>query len=76
MSQVIVYKQDNGVIAVITPTPEYLQDHTIYECAVKDVPQGKKFQIVNYNELPWDYPQESWVMNDSEFTGGTGGSAN
>ena len=41
MSQVIIYKQDNGVVAVVIPTAEALEQYTIDEIAKKDVPPPK-----------------------------------
>ena len=73
--QVIIYNQDNGIPAVMTPTPECLQTHTILEIAVKDVPAGKPFKIVDASELP-DAPQEAWVIDDADLTDGIGGDSN
>jgi hypothetical protein len=47
MTQVIVFNQDNGIPAVVMPTEECLQNHTILEIAIKDVPSGKPFKIVD-----------------------------
>lgn len=73
MSKVIIYKQDNGVPAVVVPMPECLKEHTVKEIAVKDVPFGKKFKIVNSSDVPWDIPQEAWEINDAVLTDGIGG---
>jgi len=43
MSQRIIYKQDNGQVAVVIPTEEALAQHTIQEIAEKDVPAGKPY---------------------------------
>ena len=50
----IIYKTEEGGVAVLIPTPEYLQDHTIEELAAKDVPEGAKFEIVEDSEVPSD----------------------
>jgi hypothetical protein len=76
MNQVIIYNQDNGIPAVLAPTPECLQEHTIQEIAVKDVPAGKLFAIIDASELPQDVPQEAWVVNDADLTDGVGGESN
>ena len=73
--QVIIYNQDNGIPAVMTPTPECLQTHTILEIAIKDVPAGKPFAIVDSSELP-DAPQKAWVIDDADLTDGVGGDSN
>ena len=74
--QVIIYNQDNGTPAVMTPTPECLQTHSILEIAVKDVPAGKPFKIVDSSELPTDVPQEAWVVDDADLTDGVGSESN
>jgi len=72
MTQVIIYNQDNGVPAVVVPTQEALDSHGIMAIAVKDVPHGKPFKIVNAEDLP-DAPQETWVVSDNDLTDGVGG---
>jgi len=72
MTQVIIFLQDNGIPAVMTPTPECLETHTIQEIAVKDVPAGKKFAIIDAADLP-DAPQETWVVSEADLTDGVGG---
>jgi hypothetical protein len=75
MTQVIIYNQDNGIPAVVVPTPEALELHSIFAIAVKDVPTGKPFAIVDAADLP-DAPQEAWVVDDADLTDGIGGSSN
>ena len=50
----IIYKTEEGGVAVIVPAPEYLQDHTIEELAAKDVPEGAVFEIVEDADVPSD----------------------
>jgi hypothetical protein len=60
----IIYKTPDGGVAVLVPSPEYLQDHTIEELAAKDVPEGVEFRIVDTVDVPtdrtwraaWQYP--------------------
>jgi hypothetical protein len=54
MNQRIIYPTDDGGVAILIPTPEYLVDHTIEELAVKDVPQGKPYKIVDVADIPSD----------------------
>ena len=74
--QVFIFNQDNGIPSVGIPTEEALQQHGIMAIAVKDVPAGKPFKIVDASELPQDIPQEYWVIDDSELTDGIGGESN
>jgi hypothetical protein len=50
----IIYNQDNGVVAVIVPTPEALEQHGIQAIAIKDVPEGKPYKIVDVADIPSD----------------------
>jgi hypothetical protein len=78
MSQIIIFNQDNGTPAVVIPTQEALNFYSILEIAIKDVPAGKKFKIVNATDLQTvaEYPQESWVVDEADLTDGTGGESN
>ena len=58
----IIYKTKEGGVAVLIPTPEYLQDHTIEELAAKDVPEGAEFEIVEDADVPSDRTfREAWT---------------
>jgi hypothetical protein len=74
--QVIIYNQDNGTPAVCFPSPECLQSHSIMEIAIKDVPAGKRFKIVNASELPQEVPQEAWTVDEADLTDGVGNDSN
>jgi hypothetical protein len=75
MTQVIIYNQDNGIPAVVMPTQEALDSHGIMAIAIKDVPAGKKFKIVDAADLPTE-PQETWVIDEADLTDGIGGQSN
>lgn len=77
MSQVIIYNQDNGVTAVIIPTPEALEQHGIQAIAIKDVPAGKPFKIVDAADIPSDRSdRDAWTVDEAELTDGIGGESN
>jgi hypothetical protein len=76
MSQVVIYLQDDGVPAVLFPSPECLESHSIMEIAIKDIPAGKPFKIFNIEDLPLDTPQEAWEIDEAELTDGIGGISN
>jgi hypothetical protein len=78
MTQVIIYKQDNGILAVLVPTPEVLETHSIMEVAIKDVPTGKLFKIIDASALAEldGIPQEAWEIDDADLTDGVGGDSN
>jgi hypothetical protein len=76
MNKVIIYKQDNGIPAVVIPTQEALDKYGIMAIAIKDVPAGKLFKIIDASELPQDVPQEAWEIDDADLTDGVGGESN
>jgi hypothetical protein len=62
MNQLIIYTQDNGTVAIICPTEEYLQSHTIEDC-LKDVPEGKAYKIIDATDIPTDRTfRNAWEM--------------
>ena len=52
MNSRIIYPTDDGGVAVIVPAPN--SGLTIQEIAVKDVPFGKPYRIVDINDVPSD----------------------
>jgi hypothetical protein len=58
----IVYIRKDGGINIIIPAPEYLQNHTIEDLAIKDVPAGCTYYIVDVDEIPTDRTfREAWT---------------
>ena len=77
MTQVIIYNGNDGIPAVIIPTPEALEQHGIQAIAIKDVPAGKPFKIVDASDIPSDRSErEAWTVDESELTDGIGGESN
>lgn len=77
MDQVIIYKQDNGIVAVIRPTEEVLLTYSIEAIAQKDVPAGKPYKIILASEVPPDRTQRNqWTTNDADLTDGVGAISN
>jgi len=61
----IIYRQEDGGVAVLVPSPEYLQDHTIEELAAKDVPANTPFEIVDTDTVPTDRSwRAAWVYSE------------
>lgn len=67
MSKVIIYKLDVGV-AVVNPAPDC--GLTIEQIALKDVPAGKPFKVIDASDVPED--TVSWVVSDADLTDGVG----
>jgi len=77
MTQRIIYQTDNGVVAVIIPTPEALEQHSIQAIAIKDVPFGRPFKILDAADIPSDRSQrDAWTVDEAELTDGIGGESN
>jgi hypothetical protein len=73
----IIYNQDNGVVAIIIPTPEALEQHGIQAIAIKDVPAGKPFRIVDAADIPSDRSdRDAWTVDEADLTDGVGGLSN
>jgi hypothetical protein len=77
MNQRIIYLNDEGRVSVVIPTEECLKTHTIEEIAIKDVPAGKPFKIVDASEIPLDRSQRNaWMVDELDLTDGVGGESN
>jgi hypothetical protein len=73
----IIYKTDEGGVAVIIPTQGALDIWGIGAIAIKDVPAGKPFKIVDASEIPTDRSdREAWTVDEADLTDGFGGENN
>lgn len=69
----IVYKNENGGVSIIIPSPEALKHMTIDEIALKDVPTGLPFAIVEDLEIPTDRTfRDAWIVDETTLTDGVG----
>ena len=69
----IIYKNSDESIAIIHPTSEALKFMTIEEIALKDVPTGVAFAIVEDSDIPTDRTfRNAWTIDDSLLTDGVG----
>lgn len=67
----IIYKQDNGTIAIIIPAIN--EKRSIEEIARKDVPTGKAYKIVDVSDISSDRTfRDAWTIADDELTDGVG----
>lgn len=77
MDQVIIYKQANGVLAIVNPTEEALNIYGIEAIAQKDVPSGTPYKIINASEIPEDRSQRNlWTVDDADLADGVGAESN
>ena len=74
----IIYKQDSGIVAIITQAlheinPSTGEPFTIEEVAVKDVPTGYKYKIVEDSDVSSDRSfRNAWTVDESDLTDGVG----
>jgi hypothetical protein len=76
-NQRVIYQNDDGGVSIIIPAPECLQERTIQEIALKDVPAGKPFKIVDVADIPSDRTfRNAWEVDPSTLTDGVGAESN
>jgi hypothetical protein len=69
----IIYRTDEGGLAVIVPSDNALAEHTIQEIAEKDVPAGKAYKIVSVDDIPSDRTfRNAWEADETDLTDGVG----
>jgi hypothetical protein len=69
MTQLIIYTQDNGTVAIIRPTEEALETMTIAQIAAKDVPADKTFSIVDAASIPTERLfRNAWEQTGASVT--------
>ena len=74
----IIFKQDNGVVAILTPNLDEInsdtgKNYTIDEIALKDVPTGYKYKIINDSDVSSDRSfRNAWTVDESDLTDGVG----
>jgi len=56
MTKRIIYPTDTGGVAIIVPAPEWLaqEGNTVELLAIKDVPAGKQYKIIDTDDVPSD----------------------
>lgn len=52
MNQRIIYPNDDGGVSILVPAPDC--GLSIEEIALKDVPEGKPYKIVDVSDIPSD----------------------
>jgi hypothetical protein len=68
MSQLIVYQIGNNPLAVIMPAPQ--SGLTIQQIALKDVPPGVPYKIIQSSDLPPDAIfRDAWEMGTTDYDG-------
>lgn len=76
MAQCIIFKNDEGGVSVIHPTPEAIKLYGIEAIALKDVPSGKAYKIIDASELPDRSQRNQWDVDEALLTDGVGSESN
>ena len=77
MNSRIIYPNEEGGVCIIIPSPEALEQHGIQAIAIKDVPAGKPFKIVDAADIPSDRSdRDAWTVDEADLTDGVGGVSN
>ena len=76
MSKRIIYEMD-GQVCIVVPSPEAIAEWGIVAVALKDVPHGKPFKIVDVTDIPVDRTfRNAWEVDASALTDGVGAESN
>lgn len=71
MDKRIIYKNAEGGISVIIPSPN--SGLTIEQIAAKDVPTGLPYRIVDVSDIPTDRSaRDLWDVDEADLTDGVG----
>lgn len=76
MTKVIIFKNDEGGVSIIHPTPEALEIYGIEAIAQKDVPEGKPYKIIDASELTDRSQRNQWDVDEADLTDGIGSESN
>jgi hypothetical protein len=77
MTQLIIYQNDEGGVVLLTPAPECLNQYSIEAIALKDVPAGKPFKIIDGADLPSNRDfRNAWEVDPTILTDGVGSESN
>lgn len=77
MNERIIYQPDGGGVVVLIPTPQALAEWGIDAIALKDVPAGRPYKIIETDDLPEDRTfRNAWEVDAAILTDGVGGDSN
>lgn len=69
----IIFQNNGGGVAVIIPPRDEDCDMTLEQIAVKDVPTGRPFKIIDVADIPSDRSDRmAWTVGKADLTDGVG----
>tara|TARA_B100000941_G_C28392514_1_gene493517 strand:- start:293 stop:526 length:234 start_codon:yes stop_codon:yes gene_type:complete len=72
----IIYREDDGSVAIFIPAPKGLNPETgntwtIEELVKRVVPSGKRYKLVEDTDVPADRSfREAWTVDEADLTDG------
>ncbi len=64
MDKRIIYQNDSGGVSIIVPAQECMGEFTLEQIAIKDVPAGKPYKIVDAADIPTDRMfRDAWEVS-------------
>ena len=71
--QKIIFRNKDNSVGVITPSQEALNTYGIFSIALKDVPAGAEFKIINTSDLPESRAfRDAWEWDTATVADGVG----
>ena len=75
--QKIVFRNPDNTIGIITPTQEALDKYGINAVALKDVPPGLEYKIINTSDIPESRTfRDAWEWDTTTVPDGVGSVSN
>lgn len=76
MDKRIIYQNEDGGVSIIAPSQKYVDLYGIQAIAIKDVPSGVPFKIIDVTDLPVDKSErDQWTVDIATLTDGVGGAS-
>lgn len=73
MNKLIIFRDTDGGVAIIIPTPESICAIGIEAIAHKDVPSGAHYKIIDASDVPSDRTfRAAWTIDEALLTDGAG----
>lgn len=77
MEKKIIYKNDQGGVAIFHPSPEAVAKYGLEKIAGAVVPSGKPYKIIDAVDLPADRSmRDAWTVDEADLTDGVGADYN
>ena len=63
---VVVYEEESGFVCVMRASDSLLEEYSLHQIALKDVPEALPFWIVDESEIPTDRTfRDAWEISET-----------